>query len=177
MNTMKLLAALLLLIPPLTACDALKDRMGIPIPEKVEAEGKAIGSACRHAGRGLEDCFRLNPQADKAAVHTGWKEMNEYMLKNNMQSIPPEFPASPPGKAAKHKAEDEADTAHEDSAATAKDDKAAEAKDGHAAAKDGHPADKETAGAKKEKPESGKSETKPEAKAEEKKKPDAKSAH
>ena len=55
--------------------------------------------------------------------------------------------------------------------------KAAEAKDGHAAAKDGHAADKEAAVAKKEKPESGKSETKPEAKAEEKKKPDAKSAH
>jgi hypothetical protein len=100
---MKLLFALLLLILPLTACDALKDRMGIPIPEKVEAEGKAIGSACRHAGRGLEDCFRLNPQADKAAVHAGWKEMNEYMMKNNMQALPPEFPATLPAPAgAKH---------------------------------------------------------------------------
>jgi len=103
---MKYLAAILLTVPLLTACDAIKDRMGIPIPEKLEAEGKAIGSACRHAGRGLEDCFRLNSKADKAAVHTGWKEMNEYMLKNNMQAIPPEFPASLPGKVAKHGAED-----------------------------------------------------------------------
>jgi hypothetical protein len=86
----------LVFLPLLGGCDVMRERLGIPIPEKVEAEGKAIGSACRHAGRGLEDCFRLNPQADKAAVHGGWKEMNEYMIKNNMQALAPEFPASPP---------------------------------------------------------------------------------
>jgi hypothetical protein len=104
---MKLLVALLLLIPTLTACDVMKERMGIPIAAKVEAEGKAIGSACRHAGRGLEDCFKMNPKADKAAVFAGWKEMNEYMAKNNMQSVTPEFPAGLPGKSAKGKTDDE----------------------------------------------------------------------
>ena len=127
---MKYLAAILLTVPLLTACDAIKDRMGIPIPEKLEAEGKAIGSACRHAGRGLEDCFRLNSKADKAAVHTGWKEMNEYMLKNNMQAIPPEFPVSLPTKAAAHAtdekpgAEAEGGSHGEKSTPKAEDDKA-----------------------------------------------------
>jgi hypothetical protein len=95
---MKTLVRLLLCAPLLTACDQIQERMGMPVAAKVEAEGRAIGSGCRHAGRGLEDCFRLNAKADKAAVHTGWKEMNEYMLKNNMQSLPPEFPASLPVK-------------------------------------------------------------------------------
>ena len=106
---MKTFASLVFLIPLLVACDALQERMGIPIAAKVEAEGKAIGSACRHAGRGLEDCYRLNSKADKAAVHTGWKEMNEYMLKNNMQAIPPEFPAMLPTKAAGHAAAEKTD--------------------------------------------------------------------
>jgi hypothetical protein len=69
-----------------------------PNPARIEAEGKAIGGACRHAGRGLEDCFRLNKEASKSSVYAGWKEMNEYMVKNNMQSveptIPPEMPQS-----------------------------------------------------------------------------------
>lgn len=81
------LAGLTLLF--LGGCDQLKERAGIPDPAKVEAEGEAIGSACRHAGWGIEDCFRLNPDASKPAMFTGWKEMNEYMLKNNMQSSPP----------------------------------------------------------------------------------------
>ncbi len=73
----------------LTGCDQLKERAGIQDPAKIEAEGKAIGSACRQAGWGIEDCFRLNPDASKPAVFTGWKEMNEYMLENNMQAMEP----------------------------------------------------------------------------------------
>ncbi|KAF0102994.1 MAG: hypothetical protein FD187_1719 [bacterium] len=73
----------------LTGCDQLSERAGFPNAAKVEAEGKAIGGACRHAGRGLEDCYRLNKSASKAAVFAGWKEMNEYMLKNNMQTVEP----------------------------------------------------------------------------------------
>jgi len=49
-----------------------------------EAEGRAIGGGCRHAGRAIEDCFALNRQADKAAVFAGWREMNEYMTKNSV---------------------------------------------------------------------------------------------
>ncbi len=75
----------------LTGCDRLYERAGLPDPAKVLAEGKAIGGACRHAGRGLEDCYALNPTAAKSAIYDGWKEMNEYMAKNGMQAIPPEI--------------------------------------------------------------------------------------
>ena len=89
-ETMKRFLALSLCLAALPGCDQLKDRMGIPNPEKLAAEGKAIGGACRHAGRGLEDCYRINPQAPKPSVYEGWKEMNEYMAKNNMQVVVPE---------------------------------------------------------------------------------------
>lgn len=93
----------LLAILSLAGCDQLKERAGFPDPARVEAEGRAIGGACRHAGRGLEDCYRLNPAAGKSAIYAGWKEMNEYMAKNNMQvvapTIPPETPKSSRNKA------------------------------------------------------------------------------
>ncbi len=73
----------------LAGCDQISERAGFPDPAKMEADGKAIGGACRHAGRGLEDCYRLNKAASKAAIYAGWKEMNEYMAKNNMQEVEP----------------------------------------------------------------------------------------
>lgn len=53
-----------------------------------EAEAKAIGGACRHALRGLEDCFTLNPKAPKAQVFAGWKEMDQYMRENKIEGTP-----------------------------------------------------------------------------------------
>ena len=53
-----------------------------------EAEAKAIGGACRHALRGLEDCFTLNPKASKAMVFAGWKEMDQYMRENKIEGAP-----------------------------------------------------------------------------------------
>lgn len=90
---MNRLAIAVLLLPLAAGCDRIQERLGMPDPAKVAAEGQAIGSACRHAGRGLEDCYRLNPGASKAAVYDGWKEMNEYMRKNNMEAVSPEIPA------------------------------------------------------------------------------------
>ena len=98
----------MLLIPALLAgCDQLSERAGFPNPAKVEADGKAIGGACRHAGRGLEDCYRLNKSASKAAIYAGWKEMNEYMAKNNMQVVPPSVTPFTLEGARKKKGEDE----------------------------------------------------------------------
>lgn len=133
---MKHVVAVLALLPLVVGCDALKDRMGIPDPAKVEAEGKAVGGACRHAGRGLEDCYRLNPTADKSSVFVGWKEMNEYMLKNKMESVTPQIPAEIPRKAKKKPPAEEAETkAPEDAKASG------EAKDaGHAEAAKPEPA-------------------------------------
>jgi hypothetical protein len=53
------------------------------------ADGKAIGGACRHALRGIEDCYQLNPKASKTAVFDGWKEMDQYMRENNIQGQVP----------------------------------------------------------------------------------------
>jgi hypothetical protein len=50
-----------------------------------EADGKAIGSACRHALRGIEDCYVLNEKASKTAVFAGWKEMDLYMRENKIE--------------------------------------------------------------------------------------------
>ena len=72
----------------LSGCDAL----GIDSPEKLaavrDADGKAIGGACRHAGRAIEDCYTLNKRADKAAVFAGWRDMNDYMRENKIEPVP-----------------------------------------------------------------------------------------
>jgi hypothetical protein len=54
-----------------------------------EAEGKAVGAACRNAGRAIEDCFTLNKRTDKAAIVSGWRDMNDYMRENKVEAVPP----------------------------------------------------------------------------------------
>jgi hypothetical protein len=88
---------------PLVLCTLLLlsgcELLGITSPQRIaeqrEAEGKAIGAACRHAGRAIEDCYTLNRRADKAAVFAGWREMNDYMIENKLDVIAPTLP--PPG--------------------------------------------------------------------------------
>ena len=88
---------LLLLIPfALAACEQLGIEDPAKIAEKKEAEGKAIGSGCRHAGRALEDCYILNPKALKAAVFTGWREMDGYMRDNKIDNVTPTEPRPRP---------------------------------------------------------------------------------
>lgn len=76
------------------------EQLGIPDPAKAnaqaEADGKAIGSACRHAGRAIEDCFTLNTAASKSAVFAGWKEMNDYMVENKIAEVVPQLPPPAP---------------------------------------------------------------------------------
>lgn len=90
------LSALLMTVValPLAGCDQL----GIESPEKIAAaraaEGAAIGGACRHAGRAIEDCYTLNKKADKAAIFTGWRDMNDYMRENKLEEVAPQVAAS-----------------------------------------------------------------------------------
>ena len=84
----------------LLACTALLagcEMLGIESPEKTaalrEAEGKAVGGACRHAGRAIEDCYTLNKKADKASVFAGWRDMNDYMRENKIDAVAPVIPA------------------------------------------------------------------------------------
>ncbi|MDP1690986.1 MAG: hypothetical protein Q8L49_03335 [Burkholderiaceae bacterium] len=60
------------------------------VAARKEAEGRAIGGACRHAGRAIEDCFALNKRADKAALFAGWREMNDYMRENKIEVVLPQ---------------------------------------------------------------------------------------
>ena len=70
------------------------DMLGIESPEKIaanrEADGKAVGGACRHAGRAIEDCYAMNKKADRAAVFAGWREMNDYMRENQIEAVVPQ---------------------------------------------------------------------------------------
>lgn len=73
----------------LTGCDWLGLESATATAARREAEGKAIGGGCRHAGRAIEDCYVLNKRADKAAVFAGWREMNDYMRENQIQAVQP----------------------------------------------------------------------------------------
>jgi len=61
-----------------------------------ENDARATGSACRHAGRAIEDCYALNPMAGRSSVYAGWKEMNDYMRENKIDEVKPEIAASVP---------------------------------------------------------------------------------
>jgi hypothetical protein len=86
-----LIATVCLAASLLAGCDML----GIESPERVaaarEADGKAIGGACRHAGRAIEDCYALNKKADRAAVFAGWRDMNDYMRENKIDAVAPQL--------------------------------------------------------------------------------------
>lgn len=53
-----------------------------------EADGKAIGGACRYSVRSIEDCYAMNEEASRAAVFAGWKEMDQYMRDNKVEGVP-----------------------------------------------------------------------------------------
>ena len=88
-----------LLLPLLALALSACDQLGIDDPAKIaaakEADGKAIGSACRHANRAIEDCYTLNPKAQRAAVFAGWKDMDAYMRENKLEGITPVIPRVP----------------------------------------------------------------------------------
>ena len=88
------LAGLLLL----AGCDKIPGLGPDPRVAQRDAEAKAIGGACRHALRGLEDCYTLNPKASKASVFAGWKDMDEYMRTNKMEGTPSVLGQSAPEK-------------------------------------------------------------------------------
>jgi len=85
-HTTSVLAPLALLVL-LAGCELIGGDAGEALAARNEAEGKAIGGACRHAGRAIEDCFGLNKRADKAALFAGWREMNDYMRENKIEPV------------------------------------------------------------------------------------------
>jgi hypothetical protein len=78
----------------LAGCDLLGESAE-SVAARKEAEGKAVGSACRHAMRAIEDCYSMNPKAPKAAVFAGWREMDEYMRENKLDGVAPSLAKAP----------------------------------------------------------------------------------
>lgn len=127
-----------LLLLPLAGCEWL----GIDDPAKLaaakEAEGKAVGSACRQAMRALEDCYTLNPKAQKAAVFAGWREMDEYMRENKLEGIVPVVPRPGTAKPAEEEVAAEAKSTEKGGDKSAKADKPADKANDKAGGKAGH---------------------------------------
>ena len=70
----------------LGGCD-LEALLADPKVVQREADAKAIGSACRHGLRSIEDCYSMNEKASKASVFAGWKEMDQYMRENKIEGV------------------------------------------------------------------------------------------
>jgi hypothetical protein len=85
----RLTAALLCAVLGATGCNLFGGESAESVAARREADGKAVGGACRHAGRAIEDCYTLNRRADKAAVYAGWREMNDYMRENKLEPVLP----------------------------------------------------------------------------------------
>jgi len=96
----------------LAGCDQVSQKLGLEDTGKkearLEAEGKAVGSACRHSGRAIEDCYAIYTWLPKAGVFEGWREMDAYMRENKIETIVPQLPPPEgPGKKRKRIAMDE----------------------------------------------------------------------
>ena len=98
------------------------EQLGIESPEKTaaarEADGKAVGGACRHAGRAIEDCYAIYKKADRSAIYAGWRDMNDYMRENKIEPVVPQLTAqalggSKSGAGARPKGDADADKAAE----------------------------------------------------------------
>ena len=106
----------LLFVLTLSGCDQLGVETPAQTLARQEAEGKAVGGACRHAGRALEDCYRSSPKISKAAIFTGWRDMDAYMRENKIEVVPvAQAPEAKPVEAGKDKS-----SAGEDAAETEK---------------------------------------------------------
>lgn len=105
----KLLPTLSFCLLPLFlgACDQISNKMGLEDPAKKEArldaEGRAVGSGCRHSGRAIEDCYAIYTWLPKESIFAGWREMDEYMRENNLETIAPQLPPPPPPETGKRK--------------------------------------------------------------------------
>lgn len=105
------LPSLVALVLPLgvavSGCDQLSSKMGLEDPAKKEArldaEGRAVGGGCRHSGRAIEDCYAIYTWLPKESIFAGWREMDEYMRENKLETVAPQLPPPPPPENTKRK--------------------------------------------------------------------------
>ena len=86
MPTMYRAALAFALLAALAGCDQLGIESAAQTAARQEAEGKAVGGACRYSGRALEDCYAMNKRASKAAIYAGWRDMDAYMRENKIDA-------------------------------------------------------------------------------------------
>ena len=111
----------------LSACDMLQQQFGIESQAakdaRADADGKAVGGACRQSGRAIEDCYSIYSWLPRASVYEGWRDMDAYMRDNKLETVepqlPPVAPPVPPGTK-KKKAATPAEAAPVDDKAPAK---------------------------------------------------------
>ncbi|PKO34731.1 MAG: hypothetical protein CVU34_06375 [Betaproteobacteria bacterium HGW-Betaproteobacteria-7] len=106
----------------LAGCEQVNNKLGLVDPAvkeaKTEAEAQAVGSACRHSGRAIEDCYAIYAWLPKAGVYAGWRQMDEYMRENKIETIVPQLPPVEPPGARKRRPSLTAEAANESSSAT-----------------------------------------------------------
>ncbi|WP_414638931.1 hypothetical protein [Aquabacterium sp.] len=111
------ICAMVLMGAMVSGCDQLGLETPAKTAEKATAESRAVGSACRHAMRAIEDCYLLNPKAEKASVFAGWREMDEYMRENKLEGVAPQVPR--PATGASKAEEDDEEVIDEEADASA----------------------------------------------------------
>ncbi len=99
MRRLLIVSALLL---GLSGCDLIQQKLGIEAPAvkaaRLDAEGQAVGSACRQSGRAIEDCYSIYSWLSKASIYQGWRDMDAYMRDNKLETVEPQLPPpQPPG--------------------------------------------------------------------------------
>lgn len=121
MPIVKRLAFLPLIALSLTGCDQVNQKLGLEDPvrkdARLDAEGKAVGSACRHSGRAIEDCYSIYNWLPKAPIYAGWREMDSYMRENEIQTVVPQLPPPEPPSNDKKKKKKKAAPAEGEAAA------------------------------------------------------------
>ena len=116
-----LIAAALLI--SLAGCDMIQQQMGIEDPiakaARADAEGKAVGGACRQSGRAIEDCYSIYSWLPKAPIYEGWRDMDAYMRDNKLETVVPQLPpVAAPGTKRKVATTEEASAASKKTTAT-----------------------------------------------------------
>lgn len=99
LRTLLIVAALVTVLP---GCDIVQQELGIEDPAakvaRSEAEGRAVGGACRQSGRAIEDCYAIYSWLPKASIYEGWRDMDAYMRENKLETVEPQLPPpQPPG--------------------------------------------------------------------------------
>ena len=107
LRTLLTVTALAVALP---SCDIIQQQMGIENPSdkaaKADAEGRAVGGACRQSGRAIEDCYAIYSWLPKASTYEGWRDMDAYMRENKLETVEPQLPPVPPPGTKKRPAAD-----------------------------------------------------------------------